>query len=144
MPRRPPIELVFWTASLGQMAVARAAGGIGWSEQWGLQTGILLWEDLESAADWQISRAGRPVVVLELPATTIDTALLETCQDPDIRRRTSARVWIYPQEIQFDHTRWHTYREEVLEPARTYQIVIPGSAQVAPRDLPTGNITLAT
>ena len=143
MSKRPPIERVYWTAALGPMAVARRDGGIGWSEQWADQRGILLWEDVESAADWAIGQWGRPTVVVEIERGAIDTSLLERVSDRDLARHSSDRMWIYPQAIEFGRVRWHTYREDLVEPARAYTVIIPGTAE-PDRDLPTGTITLDT
>lgn len=143
MSKRPPIECVYWTASLGQMAVARAQGSITWSEQWADDTGILLWEDLESAAAWAIGQWGRPTVVLEIPRADIRTGLLRPIADGDLLRHTSERLWIYPDRIDFSTVRWHTYREDIAEPARVYELAISGTA-APPTDLPQGNIILPT
>lgn len=125
------------------MAVARRDGGIGWSEQWAQGAGILLWEDLESAAAWAIGQWGRPTVVVEIERGAIDTTLLERVRDPDLASHSSDRMWIYPQAIEFGRVRWHTYREDLVEPARAYTVIIPGTAPPV-GDLPTGTITLDT
>ena len=143
MTKRPPIERVYWTASLGQMAVARAQGGITWSEQWADDTGILLWEDLESAAVWAIGQWGRPTVVVEIGRQDIRTGLLRPVTDRDLLVHTSARLWIYPDRIDFTTVRWHTYREDIAEPPRVYELAISGTPAAQP-DLPRGTITLPT
>lgn len=143
MSTQPPIDRVYWTAAIGPVAVARRDGGIGWAEQWGPQRGILLWEDLTSAADWQIAQSGRPTVVVEIPRADIRTGLLARVADPELRAASGYRMWIYPEAIAFSHVRWHTYREDLVEPARAYTVIIPGTAE-PDRDLPTGTITLDT
>lgn len=143
MPERQPLERVYHTAALGPMAVARQQGGITWAEVWGDDTGILLWEDLESAAAWAIGQWGRPAVVVEIGRQDIRTGLLRAATDPDLRPWTSHRLWIYPEAIPFSTVRWHTYREDIAEPARVYELAISGTA-APPTDLPSGNITLPT
>ena len=143
MSKRPPIERVFFTAAIGPMAVVRQTGAITWAEQWADQQGILLWEDLDSAAAWQISQSGRPTVVLELGRDHIQTHLLEPVRDHQLRHWSQARMWIYPQAIALDQVRWHTYREEVAEPARVYRVSLP-AVEATPQSLPRGVITLDT
>ena len=145
MSKRPPIERVFWSGTLGQCAIARVGGGIEWAEPWREQTGILLWESREDCAAWQIARAGRPVVVCEIGRADIATALLERVRDPDLSRLSRDRMWIYPDAITFTHVRWWTYREDVMEPEQRYIVIIP-EVQRAPEGPPpgTGNIVLST
>lgn len=130
--KRPPIDRLFFTAPIGQMAVARRDGGISWADAWGDQQGILLWEDQESAAVWQIERSGRPVVVVEFGRGDIDTSLLERVRDRELQRYTSARQWIYPQEIRFSHVRWHTYREELAQEAGWITVELPAAQPEQP------------
>jgi len=125
------------------MAVARQQGGITWAEAWADDQGILLWEDLESAAAWAIDQWGRPAVVVEIGRQDIRTGLLRAATDPDLRAHTSGRLWIYPEAIHFTTVRWHTYREDIAEPARVYELAISGTAAPQP-DLPRGTITLPT
>ena len=143
MSQRPPIERVYFTAALGPMAVARQQGGITWAESWGEDQGILLWEDLESAAAWAIGQWGRPAVVVEIPREAIRTGLLRPATDASVLAYTSDRVWIYREPIEFTTVRWHTYREDLAEPARVYELAISGTAAPEP-DLPSGTITLPT
>lgn len=129
-PNRPPVRVVYYTDDLGRMASARAIGGILWSHEHGDQRGVLLWESLQDASEWQIARAGRPTVVVEIDRQDLDM--------PELRRAAAVittpgqRAWIYPHAISFSAVRWHTFREELAEPARTYTIHIPGLADPPP------------
>lgn len=141
-PKRPPITRVYFTADIGRMAAARAVGGILWAEEHGDQRGILLWEHIDDAAQYQIGLTGRPTVVVEIDRADIDTALLEPALAPEYHCAGGRRSWIYGDAIAFGSVRWHTYREEIAEPARIYNIDIPRGDRPLEQDLPQGMITL--
>lgn len=139
--KRPPVERFYYTASLGQMAVARRDGGIYWREPWGDQEGILLWDDLEQASAWQITRAGRPAVVVEFDRSHVRTGLLVPVESPEVCVVPPGRAWVYPEEIWFEQVRWHTFREDLAQPAGHYTINLPEPVE-SQQDLPRGTITL--
>ena len=143
-PHRPALERVYFTADIGRMAAARSIGGVLWAEDHRGQRGILLWEDLDDAATWQIGLAGRPTVVVEIPVVDIDRSLLEPALAPDYQCSAGRRTWIYPDAIAFSTVRWHTYRTELAEPAQVYRIDIPTVPGPDPGTLPQGIITLDT
>lgn len=125
--KRPPIDRVFWTAPIGQVAVARRDGGIHWADEWGDQQGILLWEHQQEAADWQIARSGRPVVVVEITRADIQTQSFQPVQAPELRLWARGRLWISGRAIQFSRVWWHTYREDLAQPAGWYELDLPQS-----------------
>ncbi len=125
------------------MAQARAQGAIEWSHEWPQGRGILLWESQEDAAAWQIARAGRPTVVLELGVEHILTGELERVSEPTMRQLSHQRMWLYPHPIHLRHVRWHTYRLEVAEPARVYRLDLPEGPPPEPAAV-HGIITLDT
>ena len=139
--RRPPIEQVYWTGPIGQAAVARHLGRIGWSVPVGHDTGIVLWESLDDAASWQIGISGRPVAVVAIGRADIDTSRLVKLDHPDWHGLTSGRLWLYPDPIVFSHVIWHTYRQDLVSEATTYNIIMPEPLPVGP--LPSGNVMLS-
>jgi hypothetical protein len=140
--KRPPQRLFYFTADIGRMAVVRRDGGIFFQTPVGDQSGILLWSHLDPASEYQIAREGRPAVVVEFDRSHIDTSLLERVEDPTVRPRDPYRAWIYPNPIWFESVRWHTFREDLAEPARTYVFTMPDMHPQDPLSLPQGTISI--
>ena len=140
--KRPPQPLFYFTADIGKMAVVRRDGGIFFQTPVGEQSGILLWSDLEPASEYQIGLTGRPAVVVEFDRSHIDTSRLERVQDPSVRPADPYRAWFYPDPILFDSVRWHTFREDLAEPARSYVWTMPDIDPADTQSLPQGTISI--
>ena len=140
--KRPPQRLFYFTADIGRMAVVRRDGGIFFQTPVGDQSGILLWSDLDSASAYQIGLTGRPAVVVEFDRSHIDTSRLERVQDPGVRPADPHRAWIYPDPIWFESVRWHTFREDLAEPARNYVWTMPDMHPADTTSLPQGTISI--
>ena len=140
--KRPPQKLFYFTADIGRMAVVRRDGGIFFQTPVGDQSGILLWSDLDSASAYQIAREGRPAVVVEFDRSHIDTARLERVRDLSVKPVNPDRAWIYPDPIWFESVRWHTFREDLAEPARNYVFTMPDMHPADTTSLPQGTISI--
>ena len=140
--KRARLQRLYFTGDLGRMAVARRDGGIYWAEEIGTQRGILLFDDLQAAAEYQKSQAGYPFVVGEFGRQCVDVELLERVANAVPHYSGDYRAWVYPQAIGFDTVRWHTYRE-VAEQPEPFTIVIPNTPDPNAQPLPTGVIVLA-
>jgi len=146
--KHPPLTRVATTGSMAQMAMARAAGSIGWAQVIRDRTGqerqgILLWDSVAAAAADQIARRGYPCVVCEIDVAAIDLDLLERV-DP---AGSPARQWIYPAAIEFDRVWWHQYTQQEehqpwTQPAVNMTIIGSTRTPEKRQPLPTGVITL--
>ena len=115
----PALKRVYWTAELKKVAIARLQGGISWAELLyvndavGLQSGVLLFDTLESATAYIKRKNEEFAVVVELPIKSIEKELLLRCQEftgTDLE----FRQWIYPNHIWFDSVKFHKF-ETVAE-----------------------------
>ena len=116
----PALKRLFTTGTLKQMAVARYQGGITWAQNIfvndsvGIQQGILLFDSLEAATEYQRRQGGLPLVVCEFPVKSIEKELLLRCEEyrnPNLE----FRQWIYPTAIVWDRCWWHTVKEVAEE-----------------------------
>ena len=117
----PALRKVYWTAELKKVAIARLQGGISWAElvyvndSVGLQSGVLLFDTLESATAYIRRKNEEFAVIVELPVSSIEKELLLRCQEftgTDLE----FRQWIYPNHIWFDRVKFHTVQQVVDQP----------------------------
>mgnify|MGYP003704382525 CR=1 FL=1 len=121
----PALRKVYWTAELKKVAIARLQGGISWAElvyvndAVGLQSGVLLFDNIEAAHTYIRRKNEDFAVIVELPVKSIEKELLVRCQEftgTDLE----FRQWIYPNHIWFDRVKFHKF--ETVAEDQTEQI----------------------
>ena len=121
----PALKRVYWTAELKKVAIARLQGGISWAElllvndSVGLQSGVLLFDNIEAAHAYIRRKNEDFAVIVELPVNSIEKELLVRCQEftgTDLE----FRQWIYPNHIWFDRVKFHKF--ETVAEDQTEQI----------------------
>lgn len=142
--KKPALKTLYTTADIGHMAVARRDGSIYWGEQVGDKVGILLFDTRQAAAEYAHSRWGYPFVIAEFGRHCVEIDLMERVANAVPHYSGDYRAWIYPDRIDFDTVRWHTYKEvtEVAPALQEVRIEYLNNEPVE-ESLPQGMIVIA-